>query len=108
MARTARRSRRVLAAAIAVEHQQVGLDGLVAAVARFAGRCLEIIDGAHRRPIDHFAVEIFGAAGSDYAATRPVYRDAVAHRAAEEFIDWHAERLALDIQAGVENGAGGV
>src|SRR5215468_237830 len=102
------RAWRVLASAVFVEHQKVRLDRLVAAVARLAGGSLEIVDGAHRGGVDHLAVEIFGAARPDHAAARPVDRDALAPRPAEQLIDWHAQRLAFDVEAGVENSGGGV
>src|SRR5262249_53025685 len=56
--------------------------------------------------VDHLAVEISRTARPDYAAARPVDRDALAHRPAEQLIDRHAQRLAFDVEAGVENGAG--
>ena len=45
----ARGARRVLAAAVLVEHQEVRLDRLVAEVARLARGGLEVVDGVHRR-----------------------------------------------------------
>src|SRR5262245_61705804 len=108
MARAARRPRSVLAAAILVEHQEVRLDRLVAALARLAGGSLEVVDGAHGRGVDHLAVKIFGTACPDHPTARPVDRDALADCPAEQLIDWHAQRLALDGEAGVENSAGGI
>src|SRR5439155_14977528 len=52
--------------------------------------------------------EIVGAARPDHAAARPVDRYTLAHRAAEKLVARHAERLALDVEAGIEHGAGGV
>src|SRR5215470_14231043 len=108
MAWPTRRARRVLAPAILIEHQEIGLDRLVATLARLAGGGREVIDRAHRRGVDHLAVEILGAACPDHPAARPVDWDALAYRAAEQLVDRHAERLALDVEAGVKNSAGSV
>ena len=94
-------ARRELPAALGVENQHVGLHRLDAALARLARRGLEVVERAHRRLVDHLAVEHVGAARAQHAAARPVDRHAVAHRAAEQFVDRHAERLALDVEAGV-------
>src|SRR5262249_32786847 len=87
---------------------KVRLDRLVATLARLARGSLEIVDGAHGGGVDHLAVEVFRAARPDHAAARPVDRDALAHRPAEQLVDRHAQRLALDVEAGVEGCAGGV
>src|SRR5262249_18808337 len=78
------------------------------ALARLARRRLEIVDRAYRRPVDHLAVEKVGAARSDHAAAGPVDRHALAHRAAEQVMDRDAERLAPDVETGIEDCAGGV
>ena len=94
--------------ALGVEQQQVGLEGLEAALARFAGGPAEIVEAAHRRPVDHLAVEHVGAARAQDPAARPIDRHPVAQRAAEQLVDRNAERLALDVETGIHDRSDGV
>jgi hypothetical protein len=97
-----------LPAAFGVEQQHVGFQRLEAALARLARGGLEVVEAAHRRLIDHLAVEKLGTAGAQDAATRPIDRQALTHGAAKKLVDGNAERLAADIEAGILDGGDGV
>src|SRR5262245_8897854 len=97
-----------LPATLGVEQQHVGFQRLEAALAPLARGGFEIVERAHRRPIDHLAVEEIGTAGAQNPATRPIDRHAVAHRPAEKLVDRNTERLAADVEAGVLDGGNGV
>jgi hypothetical protein len=71
--------------------------------ARLCPRRLEVVEAAHRRGVDHLAVEQRGRPRADDAAARPIDRDALAHGTAQKLDHRHAQRLALDIEAGVED-----
>ncbi len=51
-----------LPAALAIEQQHVGFERLKAALARLPRGGLEVIERAHRRPVDDVAVEKIGTA----------------------------------------------
>ena len=93
------------APALAVEHEQVALDGPEAAFFRLAARADEVFELADRRLVDELAVEIMRLGGAHDAAPRPVGGDAVAHRAAEQFGDGDIRRLRLDVEQRVGDGA---
>src|SRR6478752_7406253 len=97
-----------LPAAFGVEQQHVGFQRLEAALARLARGGLEIVEAAHRRPIDHLAVEKLGTAGAQDAAARPIDRQALAHGPAKKLVDGNAERLATDVETGILDGGDGV
>ncbi len=97
-----------LPAALVVEQQQVGLECLETPLARLAGSPAEIIEAADRRPVDHLAVEQISAARAQDAATRPIDRHPVAQSAAEQLVDRNAERLSLDVEAGIHDRGDGV
>src|SRR5262249_44781558 len=94
--------------AFGVEQQHVGLERLEAALARLARGGLEIVERAHRRPIDHLAVEKLDTTGAQHAAARPVDLHAVANGAAEKLVDRNAERLTLDVEARILDGGDGM
>src|SRR5437879_3447928 len=103
MTKTARRSGGVLATALLVEQEHIGLGGLEAALGRLAAGGLEVLDRAYGRLVDHLAAEQGGRAGPHHAAARPIDWDALAHRTAQELVDRDLERLALDVEAGVKD-----
>ena len=56
----------------------------------------DVVERAHRVDPGPF-LDMVGMAGAVGAAMRPVELQPVAHRAAEQFIDRHAQRLGLDV-----------
>ena len=78
---------------LAVERQDVGLQRLEAAPLHLGAERGDVVVGAQRRHADQLVV-----AHAVGAAMRPVDRDALAHRPAEQLVDRHAERLALDVE----------
>src|SRR4029078_13411442 len=107
---------------LVVEQQQVGLERLEAALARLAGGAREIIEAAHRWPVDHLAVEQISATPAQHAGATPIDRHPlasgaaarardrhpIAQRAAEQLVDRNAECLALDVEAGIHDRGDGV
>ena len=78
---------------IEVEAEDVGLERLEAAFLHVLAERHQIVERAHRRNAHHV-----GVAEAVGAAMRPVERQAIAHRAAEQGVDRNAQRLGLDVQ----------
>ena len=80
----------------AVEADQVGLEPLEALAPDLFAECHDVVERAHR--IDAAPLlDMIGIAGAIGAAMRPVELQSVAYRAAQHFIDRHAQRLGLDV-----------
>ena len=94
--------------AFGIEHQQIGLQRLEAALAHFAPDLTDIIQRAHRRACNHLAVEQITIAAAKKSAMRPVDGQSVSNRAAQQFINRDAQRLGLDIQAGIDHRSHGM
>ena len=104
MADAARRAGHIGAAhAICIEQQEIGLERLEAAVAGLAPHRFQIVEATHRRRIDEIAAEERGMQRARHAAARPIDGQAPANRAAEKFIDGNAQRLRLDLDAGIDD-----
>ena len=76
-----------------VEAEDVGLERLEAALLHMLAELHHVVERAHRLDAHHL-----GVAEAVAAAMRPVERQAVAHLAAEQLVDRHAERLGLDVE----------
>ena len=88
---------------LAVVDHHVGLARAVAAAFHFFGETREIVIARHPRHPEQLRI-----ARAIAAAVRPVDGNALAHRTAEEIVDRHAERLALDVEQRVLDGGHGL
>ena len=76
-----------------VEQEDVGLERRVALGDHLPAGGDDVVERAQRRDLHRL-----GPGQAIGAAVRPVEADALAHRAAEQLVDGHAERLGLDVQ----------
>ena len=87
----------------AAKQDRVGLHRLETARNRFATQRLHVVQRTQRRRADDGLEELV-IARAERAAVGPVDRQLVAVGAAEKRADRHAERLGLDVEAGVLDG----
>ena len=99
IARAAREAGLVHVGRIDIEAEDVGLERLEAALLHMLAELHQVVERAHRLDAHHL-----GVAEAVGAAMRPVERQAVAHRPAEQGIDRNAQRLGLDVQQRVLDG----
>ena len=92
----ARHERRIVGA----ERQRIGLERLEAGGLHLGAELLDVVERADRLHAEFLLEEVL-APDAEAAAMRPVKIDAVAERPAEQLVDRHAERLGLDVEAGV-------
>ena len=78
---------------VEVEAEDVGLERLEAALLHVLAELHHVVERAHRLDAHHL-----GIAEAVAAAMRPVERQAVAHRPAEQLVDRNAQRLGLDVE----------
>ena len=78
---------------LAIERQDVGFQSFQSAPLHLGAQRGNIVVGAQRRHAHQLVV-----AHAVRPAMRPVHRDALAHRAAEQFVHRDTERLALDVE----------
>jgi hypothetical protein len=88
----------------AVETHGIGLQRAEAGRRDFRTERFHVVEVAHRRDPEPL-LEDLGLNCPEVAAVRPVERDSRAVWAAEERIDRHAQRLRLEIQTSVLDGA---
>ena len=79
---------------------RIGLQRLEAALDDGAAKLPDVVEAAHRRKAP-FVLEQVAPPDAPAAAMRPVERDALAERTAEQRIDRNAQRLRLDVEAGI-------
>ena len=78
---------------VEIEPKNIGLERLETALLHMPAEGDQVIQRAHGCDAQHF-----GIADAIAAAMRPVERQLLAHRAAEQRIDGHAQSLCLHIQ----------
>ena len=88
-------------ARLTVEQEDVGLQGFEAALADFLTQRHQVLDALKLR-LAHDLRRVGGHAVG--AAVRPVQRQAVPNRPAEQRVNRHAQGLALDVEQSVLNG----
>src|SRR6185437_10312273 len=88
----------------AVEQQGIGLERLEAVLHRFMAERAHIMQAADRGRAEFF-LEQRRVGNAEAAAMRPVKRDALAERPAEQRADRHAQGLGLDVETGIFDGS---
>ena len=86
-----------------VEQKDVGLERRIAVGDHLLPCRHDIVERAQRRDLHGL-----GPGETIGAAVRPVQSDALAHRAAEQLVNWNAEGLGLDVQKRVLDRADGL